>query len=93
MLKDYVPGFYHLNKRYEKNTNWINETILDIIKERRIEIKRLPNEEKVTDLIDILVTLNTSLDSNRIEDETPLNDQEIRSTIMEVSVAGTDTVR
>ena len=65
-LKDYVPGFYNLNKKYAKNTDWINKTMLDIIKKRRTEIEKLPNDEKVgSDLINVLLTLNPLRDPNR----------------------------
>ncbi len=68
--------------------------MFDIIKKRRTEIEKLPNDEKVSsDLIDVLLTLNTPRDPNQyVELETPMNDQEIRSTLMEISVAGTDSV-
>ena len=32
ILKNYAPAFYHLNKKYKKNTDWLNKTMLDIIK-------------------------------------------------------------
>ena len=73
------------------NTDWINGTILNIIKKRRMEIL---NGAKVdSNLIDILLTLNTPYDQNQHDkDETPMTDQEIRATIMELCMAGTDTV-
>ena len=91
-LKDYVPGFYQLNKNYQKNTDWLNATILNIIKKRRMEIS---NGEKLdSNLLDILLTLNTPYDQNpHDEGETPMTDQEIRATLLEVCMAGTDTVR
>ncbi|RIA94412.1 cytochrome P450 [Glomus cerebriforme] len=93
VLKNYVPGFYHLNKKYKKNSKWINETMLDIIKNRRNEIENMQNDENIgSNLLDILLTLNTPRDPNGYdENEAPLNDQEICTIVTEVTLAGTDT--
>ncbi|CAI2181565.1 4576_t:CDS:2 [Funneliformis geosporum] len=90
VLKHYFPGFYDMNKNFIKNTDWLNETISDIIKKRRMEIEN--DDEVGSDLIDVLLTLNTPRDLNGYnENEKPMSDQEVRATIMEVSIAGVDT--
>ncbi|PKK62894.1 cytochrome P450 [Rhizophagus irregularis] len=93
VLKNYFPGFYHLNKKYKKNSDWLTETMLDVISKRRKEIDNMQSDEKIgSNLLDILLTLNTPRDPNGYdESEPPLTDQEVCSTITEVSIAGTDT--
>jgi cytochrome P450 len=90
-LKNYFPGFYNLNQKYKKNTDWIYENIFDIIKKRRLELES--DETTDSNLIDVLLTLNTSHDHGEYVEgeETPMTDEEIRTTLMEVSSAGTDS--
>ncbi|CAB5354929.1 unnamed protein product [Rhizophagus irregularis] len=89
VLKNYFPGFYHLNKKYKKNSDWLTETMLDVISKRRKEIDNMQSDEKIgSNLLDILLTLNTPRDPNGYdESEPPLTDQEVCSTITEVSIA------
>ncbi|CAG8701172.1 11982_t:CDS:2 [Funneliformis caledonium] len=90
VFKHYFPGFYNLNKMYAKNIDWLNETISDIVMKRRMEIEN--NDEVGSDLIDVLLTINTPRDPNGYDDsETPMSDPEVRATILEVSIAGIDT--
>ncbi|CAB4463773.1 unnamed protein product [Rhizophagus irregularis] len=67
--------------------------MLNFISKRKNEINNMQSDEKVgSNLFDILLTLNTPLDPNNYDgSEAPLTDQEICSTITEVSVGGTDT--
>ncbi|CAB4485678.1 unnamed protein product [Rhizophagus irregularis] len=93
VLKNYFPGFYHLNKKYKKNGDWLTETMLDVIIKRRKEIDNMQSDEMIgSNLLDILLTLHTSRDpSGYDESEPPLTDQEICAIITEVSIAGIDT--
>ena len=83
-----------MNKKYEKNTEWLTETMLDVIRKRRNEIDNMQSDEKVgSNLLDILLTSNTPRDPNEYdESEISLTDQEICSIITEVCIAGVDTV-
>ncbi|CAI2170828.1 10203_t:CDS:2 [Funneliformis geosporum] len=90
VLKNYFPGFYNMNKKFSKNLDWINETITDIVKKRRTEIEN--DDEVGSDLIDVLLTLNTPRDPNGYDEgEAPLSDPEVCATLMEVSIAGIET--
>ncbi|PKB94931.1 cytochrome P450, partial [Rhizophagus irregularis] len=89
VLKNYFPGFYHLNKKYKKNSDWLTETMLDVIIKRRKEIDNMQSDEMIgSNLLDILLTLHTPRDpSGYDESEPPLTDQEICAIITEVSIA------
>ncbi|CAB4446509.1 unnamed protein product [Rhizophagus irregularis] len=66
IFKNYVPGFYHLNKKYKESSDWLNQTMLDFISKRRNEINNnIQSDGKIcSNLLDILLTLNTPLDPN-----------------------------
>jgi len=94
-LKNYFPGFYNLNKKYSNNTIWLRETILDIIKKRRIYIEKISNDtndgKACSNLIDILL-LNSLNDHNKIVEESPMTDQEICTTLIDICLGGSETV-
>ncbi|PKK70488.1 cytochrome P450 [Rhizophagus irregularis] len=46
IFKNYVPGFYHLNKKYKENSDWLNETMLNFISKRKNEINNMQSDEK-----------------------------------------------
>ncbi|POG65847.1 cytochrome P450, partial [Rhizophagus irregularis DAOM 181602=DAOM 197198] len=75
------------------NSDWLTETMLDVIIKRRKEIDNMQSDEMIgSNLLDILLTLHTPRDpSGYDESEPPLTDQEICAIITEVSIAGIDT--
>jgi hypothetical protein len=91
-----VSGFYNLNKKYEKNTKWLTENILDFIRNRRTWLNKVQNDESVSSLLEILLTLNILRDpefDNCYETDVSLTDKEICSIITEVFLATIDSVR
>ena len=70
--------------------------IIDKIQKCRKEIEQMSEEEMIgDDMLDILLTTNTPRDPHGWEnDDTqePLTDVEIRDIIMDLIVAGSDTV-
>uniref|UniRef100_U9SM19 Cytochrome P450 n=3 Tax=Rhizophagus irregularis TaxID=588596 RepID=U9SM19_RHIID len=76
-----------------ENSDWLTETMLDVIIKRRKEIDNMQSDEMIgSNLLDILLTLHTPRDpSGYDESEPPLTDQEICAIITEVSIAGIDT--
>jgi cytochrome P450 len=93
ILKNF-PGYYHLNKKYKKKSDWLNQFMLEFISKRRNEINNnMQSDGNIgSNLLDNLLTLNTPLDPNYDGSEAPLTDQEVCSTITDVSVNGTETV-
>ncbi|CAG8519524.1 7620_t:CDS:2, partial [Funneliformis caledonium] len=90
MIRHYFPGFYDMDKKYSNNMDWLNETFTDIVKKRKTEIEN--GDDVGSDLIDVLLTLNTPRDPNGYDEgETPMSDQEVCATLMETNLAGIDT--
>ncbi|CAB4413962.1 unnamed protein product [Rhizophagus irregularis] len=87
------PGYYHLNKKYKKKSDWLNQFMLGFVSKRRNEINyNMQSDGNIgSNLLDNLLTLNTPLDPNYDGSEAPLTDQEVCSTITDVSVNGTET--
>ncbi|CAB5109816.1 uncharacterized protein OCT59_025936 [Rhizophagus irregularis] len=77
-------------QKYKENSDWLNQTMLGFISKRRNEINNnIQSDGKIcSNLLDILLTLNTPLDPNYDGSEAPLTYQEVCSTITEVSVGG-----
>src|SRR5438034_2763076 len=92
IFKNYFQGFYNLNKKYNNNLNLLNKTMLDIIKKRRMDIEKISNNGKDRlNLIDVLLALNSPNNNQNMlhaEEESPMTDQEISTTLLDVSVAG-----
>jgi len=95
-VRVYFPFFSHYQKLYMNNLISLQKRIIDKIKKRRKEIEQISEEEMVgDDMLDILLTTNTPRDPHGWEnDDTqePLTDVEIRDIIMDLIVAGSDTV-
>ena len=93
-IRFYFPIFNYYQNYFMNNLTFLQNTILDRIKKRREQIERMSEEEKVgDDLLDILLTSNTSRDPHGWKDtEEPLTDIEIRDYIVDLTIAGSDTV-
>ncbi|CAG8468067.1 16627_t:CDS:2, partial [Acaulospora morrowiae] len=104
-----MPGVKERVRELIRNRDWLNEDLLRIIRERREEVERLndcntkdhttlgesKNIELRTDLLTMLLTVNTNLDITKgIGDEincNPITDDEIREIMIEVFAGGIDT--
>ncbi|CAG8671659.1 10833_t:CDS:2, partial [Acaulospora morrowiae] len=99
VLPKYIRDFLGI-RRYTQNLkeklSWLRMNIRDIIKERREEIEKTPeNQELAHDILTMFITINTSRDiTERIADslhDRPMTDEEICGLFIETLSGGIDT--
>ncbi|KAG9289553.1 hypothetical protein G9A89_002326 [Geosiphon pyriformis] len=94
-VRHYIPGFKQYNDHCLKTKADLDERILKLIAKRRAEIAKLnPDQDRGLDLLSVLATTNTTLDTNQIsksEFERTLTDDEIRAIMIEMFVGATDS--
>ncbi|CAI2183490.1 16117_t:CDS:10, partial [Funneliformis geosporum] len=97
---NYLPGFKGLSETFKRNNNWLFYNLLEIIKQRRNEIALLKEKEPIdsSDLLDILLTINTTRDPNGFDENSDKNDKsnksmsdnEILAIILDIDIGGRD---
>ncbi|CAG8436566.1 7159_t:CDS:10 [Funneliformis mosseae] len=95
-----LPGFKGLSETFKRNNNWLFYNLLEIIKQRRNEIALLKEKEPIdsSDLLDILLTINTPRDPNGFDggldqndkNNKPMSDNEILAIILDIDIGGRD---
>ncbi|RIA99495.1 cytochrome P450 [Glomus cerebriforme] len=96
LIRNYLPGFKNLSEKFRKNNKWLFYNFLEIIKQRRKEIALMKDNEPInsSDLLDILLTINTPRDANGygfgFDNEKSMTDHEILATILDIEIGGRD---
>ncbi|CAG8450729.1 17290_t:CDS:2 [Rhizophagus irregularis] len=94
-----VWRFRGLSEKFRRNNKWLFYNLLEIIKQRRKEIDLMRENEPInsTDLLDILLTINTPRDPNgfgfgfdEFDNEKSMTDHEILATILDIDIGGRD---
>ncbi|CAG8674850.1 21275_t:CDS:2, partial [Dentiscutata erythropus] len=90
-IMDYVPGFSHYKKRCERNIDYLNEIVNNIINKRRKELEE--GAELDSDLLDHLLIAHTIKDPNSKNDDNvkPITTKEVTVLTFEMLLVGTDT--
>ena len=103
-IRHYVPFVRGKVNALLKNRDFLFERLYNIIKQRRIEIENTQPEKSLChDMLTSFITANTPRDINvrkprGLEKHTdasllrPMTDKEIRGNLLDVIIAGTDTV-
>src|ERR1043166_6995255 len=97
-MRHYVPFIRGKIIRLLKNRDYLFYRIINIIKERRIEIENTPLDRPLShDMLTSLLTANTSRDINAVKHADadllrPMTDGEIFANIFDAMRAGSDTV-
>ncbi|CAG8537990.1 14028_t:CDS:2 [Acaulospora morrowiae] len=86
------PGIHLFTKKLKEQVNWLRTNAINIVKNRREEIERTPEDISLTrDLLTMFLTINTTRDITKgIADDIndrPLSDEEIAPVFMEISLA------
>jgi hypothetical protein len=77
---------------------WLNNKVLELIRERRKEIEKVePDEELSADMLTLLLTINTNRDPKYVktadeDDARPMSEDEVRENVYEIMGGGIDTV-
>ncbi|CAG8822233.1 24744_t:CDS:2, partial [Racocetra persica] len=96
-LRHYVPIIRNMANAYLKNRDYLHEKLNLMIKKRRKEIEEMPmGAEMRTDMLTSLIIANTERDTfnaKTVGGETfePMNDEDIRSNLVEAFGGGTNT--
>ncbi|CAG8555602.1 467_t:CDS:2 [Acaulospora colombiana] len=90
------PGIKSYTQRLKNQLNWFRNSTLNIIKERREEIERTPEDQQLTyDILTMFITINTPRDiTEKIADnlhDKPMSDEEICGNFIETITGGIDT--
>ncbi|CAG8640892.1 16711_t:CDS:2, partial [Acaulospora colombiana] len=90
------PGFSGYTRKLKSRVNWLRNNIYNIIKERREEIERTPEDQELAnDILTMFLTINTSRDiTEKIADslhDKPMTDEEICGNFVETMTGGSDT--
>ncbi|CAG8619899.1 9580_t:CDS:2 [Acaulospora morrowiae] len=91
-----LPGLRGYTNNLKKRVEWLKNNVRGIIKERREEIEKTPEDHELThDLLTMFITINTSRDiTEKIADslhDRPMTDEEICGNFMELLSGGIDT--
>ncbi|PKC12245.1 cytochrome P450 [Rhizophagus irregularis] len=92
----YIPSFKKRSEYLKSEVDRLNNTFMELVKQRRKEIEMTPEDEQlIPDMLSMLLTVNTPRDvTAKLADEhhtRPLSDEEVRGNILEVISAGVDT--
>jgi len=95
-IRYYVPIFNSYNDTFMENLTSFQKKTLYRIKERREQIEKM-SKKVGSDLLDILLTVGTPRDPNfekthNDDREKPLTDIEIRDNMLDLTIAGSDSV-
>lgn len=89
----FFPNVRRQAKKLLEEVAWLNGEALKIIRERKQEIDRTSLEDELSsDMLTMLLTLNTSRDLNRESNARPLIEDDVRAIIYEIFGGGSDTV-
>ncbi|PKK77491.1 cytochrome P450 [Rhizophagus irregularis] len=98
-LRHYIPFFKNKADDLLQNVRFINKRLDEIIKKRRQAIENTPLDKPLTnDMLTSLITANTPRDVNQIKTVSgealnrPMTNTEIRGSIFDGFLGGTDTV-
>ncbi|CAG8692328.1 5565_t:CDS:1, partial [Acaulospora morrowiae] len=59
-LRNYVPILYNYNEKYKKNKEWLDEYLFGIIRDRKSEIEKTPEDMTLrSNVLTLLITANT----------------------------------
>ncbi|CAG8455699.1 11685_t:CDS:2 [Acaulospora morrowiae] len=91
------PGIRIYTKKLKEGLNWLNRKVHSIIKERREEIEKTPEDQELAhDLLTMFITINTPRDiTEKIADslhDRPMTDEEICGLFIENLSGGIDTL-
>ncbi|CAG8793094.1 28070_t:CDS:2, partial [Dentiscutata erythropus] len=90
----FFPNLRRQAKELLEEVAWLNREVLKIIRERKQEIDRTPLEDELSsDMLTMLLTLNTSLDLNRETAAEPISEDDVRAIVYDIIGGGSDTVR
>ncbi|CAG8763413.1 11834_t:CDS:2, partial [Acaulospora morrowiae] len=94
-IRDF-PGVRWYVQKLKGHFFWLKDSIRNIVKERRKEIERTPEDQELThDLLTMFLTINTPRDvTEKIADslhDQPMSDEEISGNFLEAVSAGIDT--
>ncbi|CAG8464355.1 1251_t:CDS:2 [Acaulospora colombiana] len=96
LWRDYIPSFRRRADALKGDINKVNQSFLELIRDRKQEIDRTPLDEPLrADMLTMLLTVNTPRDitTNIVDDEhtRPMSEDEVRGNLLEVIGAGVDT--
>ncbi|RIB06840.1 cytochrome P450 [Gigaspora rosea] len=88
----FFPNLRRRSKELLEEVAWLNREVLKIIRERKQEIDRTQLEDELSsDMLTMLLNLNTSRDLNRESAAKPIIEDDIRAIIYDIIGGGSDT--
>ncbi|CAG8451359.1 10285_t:CDS:10 [Dentiscutata heterogama] len=88
----FFPNLRRQAKELLEEVAWLNREVLKIIRERKQEIDRTPLEDELSsDMLTMLLTLNTSRDINRETAAEPISEDDVRAIVYDIIGGGSDT--
>ncbi|CAG8438496.1 5700_t:CDS:2 [Ambispora gerdemannii] len=95
LIRHYIPGFRQFTQKLLAKNEQLDEKVLTIIEERRKDIESSSETPLQNDILTSLLIANTSRDTNSSSNDEalkPLTNNEIRQIMLDVFIAGIDTV-
>jgi hypothetical protein len=96
VIRTMTPSGRKQTKSHLDELAWLHNSLLEIIKKKREEIKNLEKSQLTPDFLTLLVTVNTPKDiTQKINHNTidePLTDEDIKVSLVEMLAGGIDTV-
>ncbi|CAG8748391.1 18871_t:CDS:1, partial [Dentiscutata erythropus] len=88
-VMDYVPGFSHYRESCERNINYLNDVVNNIVIKRKKELENGAGLD--SDFVDQLLIAHTLKDSKNDDNVTPITAKEVTVITWDVLLASTDT--
>ncbi|CAG8786913.1 1423_t:CDS:2, partial [Racocetra persica] len=92
----YCPPFYYFQWKHEKNIQWLNNYLTDLIVNRRKEIANIPKDQVLNlDILTLLICANTErgpqFNKPGDEPDEPMGDDDIKQNLYDVIIASIDS--